>query len=1031
MKSFNLSEWALDHRSFVYFLMLVSVLMGGLSYTTLGRQEDPDFTIKTMVVYAQWPGATAAETAEQLTERIEDVLEQLPELNYTESTTTDGAVTVSVNLRENVQASAIPQVWIQVRNLVTSIAPTFPEGVQGPYFNDRFGDVFGNIYAFTADDLTPRQLQDYVEAVREKVLTIPDAGRTELMGVQSEVIYLEYSLAKLSSYGIDQQTFVTALQEQNAISPTGEIEAEGDRVSVRVSGSFQNEAAIRDLTIRVGDRFVRMGDILTISRGYVDPPSPIFRVDGKSAIGLAIGMRAGANLESFGKTLEQTMAEALQDLPLGVDVTLVANQPEVVEEAISHFIKALLEAVAIVLAVSFVSLGLRAGMVVALAIPLCLAVTFIAMQYLGISFQRISLGGLIIALGLLVDDAMIAVEMMIARLEVGDNLRKAATYVYTSTAFPMLTGTLVTVASFMPMGLNSSSAGEFVYSLFIVIAVSLTASWVVAVLFTPLLGVLILPATLKKKHKGPGAVTRAFAAVLRFCMYHRWLTILACVAALVWSVFMLGSVKQEFFPASDRRELIVDFNLPKGSSIKETEAQMTRFEQEQLVGNADIEHWTSFIGSGGMRFMLSFEPEGPNPYYGQIVIVTHDLKARDRLRPALQEWLRTELPGTDALVRLLDIGPPSGRPVQYRISGPDVNEVQRIARDLAAVVGKNAHVGQVTFDWNEPIRVLKIDVLQDNAARLGVTSQDIASAINGAVAGVPLTQLRDGTYLIDVIARATAADRNSIETLRNLQIARSGAEPVPLSSVARFRYTVEPPVIAHRQGAPSLTVAASILGAVQPATVVSELTADIDAFSSQLPLGYILTLGGVAEDSAQATAPIIAVVPIMLFVMFTLLMIQLQSFMRLFIVFAVAPLGLIGVVAAMLISGAPLGFVAIFGVLALIGILIRNSVILVVQIEHLREEGLDAWTAVAEATEHRMRPIVLTAAAASLGLIPIAFEVFWGPMAYAMMGGIIVGTVLTLLFLPALYLACLRIPKPTESSNKHKGGEATAVPHAV
>jgi len=1013
MKSFNLSEWALDHRSMVWFFMIIFTVVGVFSYFNLGREEDPNFTIKTMVVAAQWPGASVDETLNQVTNRIEKKLVELPQLDYTNSTTTAGTTVVNVHLKDTVRGAEVTATWTQVRNMIGDIRSEFPQGVVGPFFNDRFGDVYGNIYAFTADGLSERQLRDYVEEVRLKVLGVPNVGRVELVGTQDEVIYLEFSPQKLSAFGISMPSIIAALQAQNSVNQSGVVQAGDQRVAIRVGGAFTSEDSLEKINLRVDGNFLRLSDVASITRGYVDPPSPMFRYNGQPAIGLAVGMIPASNLLKFGEALNETMADATAELPIGVGVHQVSNQPEVVDEAVSHFVRGLVEAVVIVLAVSFVSLGLRAGFVVALAIPLVLAITFMIMEYLGISLQRISLGALIIALGLLVDDAMIAVEMMVSRLEVGDDLRKAATHVYTSTAFPMLTGTLVTVASFIPIGLNSSAAGEFTFTLFVVIAVSLIVSWIVAVIFTPLLGVLILPKTIKHKQHGPGRLARGFNALLSWCMGYRWVTIGICLVLLATSLFGMTMVQQQFFPSSDRVELVVDFSLPQDSTILATQSQIERFEREKLAHNPDIEHWSSYVGQGAMRFLLSFDPEPQSPYVGQVIIVTKDLAARDRQKAELQAWLKQEFPGTDAFVKLLDIGPPVGRPVQYRLSGPDVQMVRTLANKAAAVIGQNAGLGEVTFDWNEPQRVVKIDVLQDNAAELGVTSADIASALNSIVGGLAVTQVRDQTYLVDVVGRATEAERSSIESLRNVRIGTSTGS-VPLASVATFRYDFEQPVVKRRSGQPTITLKSSVLGDVQPATIVGELAPAIAAFQAELPPGYKLEVGGAVESSTDAQGPILAVAPLMLIAMATLLMVQMQSFQRLFIVFAVAPLGLIGVVAALLLSGSPLGFVAILGVLALVGILIRNSVILVVQIEHLRDTGVDAWNAVMVATQHRMRPIILTAAAASLALIPISREVFWGPMAYAMMGGIIVGTALTLLFLPALYVAWFRIQPPAE-----------------
>ncbi|MGA0598269.1 efflux RND transporter permease subunit [Enterovirga sp. CN4-39] len=1018
MKPFNLSDWALQHRSLVWYFMIVFMIAGAMAYRGLGREEDPNFTIKTMLISAQWPGASVEDTISQVTERIERKLEELDALDFTRSITSPGHTTVFLNLKETTRARDVAPTWVRVRNIISDIRGEMPSGVLGPSFNDDFGDVFGNVYAFTADGLTQRELRDYVESVRSKILTVPNVGKVNLVGAQNEVIYLEFSTRQVAALGLDQQAIVATLQAQNAIAPSGVVQAGPERISLRVSGSFQSEESLRAINLRVNDRFFRLSDVATITRGYADPPSSLFRYNGKPAIGLAIGMKPAANLLEFGEALKHEMRRIEAELPIGVGVHLVSDQPQIVEEAVGGFTRALFEAVVIVLAVSFISLGLRAGLVVALSIPLVLAITFLVMQLWGISLQRISLGALIIALGLLVDDAMIAVEIMVARLEAGDTLAKAATAVYTSTAFPMLTGTLVTVASFIPVGLNGSAAGEFTFTLFVVIAVSLLTSWIVAVLFTPLLGVTILPSKLKHAGHGPGRFGRLFRWLLLLAVRWRWATIGLTALAFGLSVVGMGYVQQQFFPSSDRPELIVDWTLPQNASIAETKAQMDRFE-EALVGDEDIAHWSSYVGQGAVRFVLAFDVQPANPFFGQMVIVTKSLEARERVRGRLETLGRRDFVGTDVYVHNMDLGPPVGRPVAYRLSGPDIAGVRRLSQELAAIVGKDPRIGTVVYDWNEPARVVKVDVLQDKARQLGVTSQDIASTLNSIVGGAAVTQVRDSIYLVDVVGRAQAAERGSIATFQNLQIPGRDGQSVPLAAVATFRYDLEQPVVWRRNRVPTINIRAAVLGPVQPATIVSDLQPEVDRFIGQLPAGYRVEIAGAVEESAKGQGPIAAIVPVMLFVMATILMIQLQSFSRLVLVAAVAPLGLIGVVAALLPSGAPLGFVAILGVLALIGILIRNSVILVVHIDHLRKEGRHPWHAVIEATEHRMRPIMLTAAAASLALIPIAGEVFWGPMAFAMMGGIIAGTVLTLLFLPALYLAWFRIkaPGPAEAAS--------------
>ena len=1016
MRSFNLSDWALKHRSLVWYFMIAFMVAGFFAYLQLGRQEDPDFTIKTMVIQAQWPGASAEEVTRQVTDRIEKKLEELETLDYTKSVTVAGQTTVFVYLRDSTKASEVAPTWARVRNMIADIKADLPQGVIGPGFNDRFGDVFGNVYAFTSDGLSLRQLRDQVEDIRAKILTVPNVGKVDILGAQDEVIYLEFSTRKIAALGIDSRSIMSALQAQNAVTASGVFQEGPERISVRVSGEFASETSLKAINLRINNRFFPLTDVATITRGYVDPPTTLFRFNGQPAIAIAIGMKSGANLLTFGEALKEEMSKIVADLPMGVGVHLVADQPVVVEHAVSGFTEALFEAIVIVLVISFISLGLRAGLVVAIAIPLVLAITFVVMAVTGISLQRISLGALIIALGLLVDDAMIAVEMMVARLEVGDSLPKAATYVFTSTAFPMLTGTLVTVAGFIPIGLNSSNAGEFTFTLFVVIAVSLIVSWIVAVLFTPLLGVTILPAKMKGHHEAKGRFSQIFTHLLVVCMHHRWITIGVTVAAFLLALFGMQFVQQQFFPSSDRDELVIDWNLPQNASITETNAQMARFEREQLQGNGSVDHWSTYVGTGAPRFVLSFDLQTANTWFGQIVVVTKGgIKARDRVKEQFESYLRTTFPGTDTFVKLLEVGPPVGRPVQYRLSGPNIAKVKELSESLAAIVRSNAHLNNVVFNWMEPARVVKVDVLQDKARQLGVSSEDIATTLNSVLNGTSVTQVRDSIYLINVVDRATAPERASIETLRDLQLIGLGGQSVPLGAVATLRYEIEQPTIWRRSRLPTITLQASIRDDVQANTVAEQLAPRVADFAKRLPSGYSVAVGGSVEESAKSQGPIKAVIPLMLFVMATILMIQLQSFSQLFLVCAVAPLALVGVVLALLPSGAPLGFVAILGVLALIGILIRNSVILIVQIEHLKEEGRPAWDAVVEATQHRMRPILLTAAAASLGLMPIAREIFWGPMAYAMMGGIIVGTLLTLLFLPALYVAWFRIKQPDQA----------------
>ncbi|TWE06802.1 multidrug efflux pump subunit AcrB [Pseudomonas sp. AG1028] len=1014
---FNLSDWALRHQSFVWYLMFVSLLMGVISYMNLGREEDPAFTIKTMVIQTRWPGATVDETLNQVTDRIEKKLEELDSLDYVKSYTRPGESTVMVFLRDTTSAGDIDNIWYQVRKKIDDIRGEFPQGLQGPSFNDEFGDVFGSIYAFTGDGLSMRQLRDYVEKVRAEIRSVPDLGKVQMVGQQNEVFYLNFSTRKLASLGIDQSQVIQSLQAQNAVTPSGVIEAGPERISVRTSGQFASEADLRNVNLRLDDRFYRLTDIAEITRGYVDPPQALFRYNGKPAIGLAIAMRDGGNIQTFGKALHTRMDEMTAELPVGVGVHVVSDQAEVVEEAVSGFTRALFEAVVIVMLVSFVSLGIRAGLVVACSIPLVLAMVFMFMEYSGITMQRISLGALIIALGLMVDDAMITVEVMVTRLEKGDSLHDAGTFAYTSTAFPMLTGTLVTVAGFVPIGLNSSSAGEYTFTLFAVIAVALLLSWLVAVVFAPVIAVHILPKRLQAKEKGPGRIARAFDSGLLLAMRHRWWTIGLTIALFAASLAGMTMVQSQFFPASDRPELLVDLNLPQNASINETRAQVDRLEAT-LEGDEDIARWSTYIGQGALRFYLPLDQQLQNPFYAQLVIVAKDIDARDRLVAKLNKRLREDFVGIGTFVQPLEMGPPVGRPIQYRISGPNVDQVRKHALELATLLDKNPDIGEMVYDWNEPGKVLRIDVAQDKARQFGLSSEDVANLLNSVVSGNTVTQVKDDIYLIDVIGRAEDSERSSPQTLENLQIVNPNGVAVPLRAFATVGYELEQPLVWRRDRKPTITLKAAVVSDIQPTDLVANLAPDIQKFSDGLPNGYSVATGGTVEESGKAQGPIASVLPLMLFLMATFLMIQLHSVAKTFLVFSVAPLGLIGVVLALVPTGTPLGFVAILGVLALIGIIIRNSVILVTQIDEFERAGDSPWQAVIDATHHRRRPILLTAAAASLGMIPIAREVFWGPMAYAMIGGIFSATLLTLLFLPALYVAWYRIEEPSEKERE-------------
>lgn len=1017
--TFNLSDWAIRHRPLVWFFMIVIVAAGLFSYQRLGRNEDPAFTIKTMVIQAAWPGATITDTLQQITDRIEKKLQETPYLDFIRSYTTPGQATIFVNLLGTTPARSVPDIWYQVRKKVGDIRNALPSGLVGPFFNDEFGDTYGIIYAFTADGFTHRELRDKVETIRSVLLQVPDVSKIDIFGTQDERIYVEFSVQRLAGLGIDRMALIQALQAQNAVTPAGIAQTAEEKILVRVSGGFQSEADLLKVNFVANGRLFRLSDIGTVKRGYADPPQPMFRIDGEPAIGLGISMRDGGDVLALGHNVAKAMHTIRGELPIGIEPRLVAEQPAVVEEAVREFMKALWEAIAIVLAVSFLSLGLRAGAVVACSIPLVLAMVFVAMEIGGIDLQRVSLGALIIALGLLVDDAMITVETMVTRLELGWDKARAATFAYTSTAFPMLTGTLVTVAGFVPIGFARSAAGEYTFSLFAVVAIALVASWFVAVIFAPLIGVTILPAEVKHvQHAEPGRIMRRFRSLLLGAMRWRWLTIAVTIGLFALSLGAMRFVPQQFFPSSDRPELLVDLKLPDNASIYATADAATRLD-DLLRGDADIERWSTYVGRGAVRFYLPLNVQLNNDFFAQAVIVTKSLEARDRVLARLEKAIPDQFPGLVGRVYPLEMGPPVGWPVQYRVSGFDPEQVRQIAYRVAQVMAES-QTQKINFDWIETARTLRMKVDQDQARLLGVSSEQLAQALNIVVSGITVTQVRDGIYLIDVVARAGAEDRITPATLRTLQIPLQGGRTVSLMQLASIEYGQELPLIWRRDRKPTLTVQGDVLPGVLPATVVKELAPRIAEINAGLPLGYSVTVGGTEEESAKSQASVAAVVPIMLLLMLTLLMLQLQSFQKLFLVLSVAPLGLIGVVAALLAFGKPLGFVAILGVIALIGMIVRNSVILVDQIDVEIAHGRHAWDAVVEATLHRFRPILLTAAAAILGMIPIAPTVFWGPMAYAIMGGLAVATALTLIFLPALYVAWFRVHEP-----KREQAEAT------
>jgi multidrug efflux pump subunit AcrB len=1004
MTELNLSGWALRNKALVSYLMIVAVVAGVAAFFSLGRNEDPAFTIKTMVVQAAWPGATVDDTAQQITERIERKLQELPGLDNLRSFTRAGVSTVFVDLKGAVTAREIPAIWQQVRNDVNDIRPTFPAGTAGPFFNDRFGDTFGILYGFTADGFTQRELRDYVEDSRSKLLQVQDVSKIEILGAQDEVVFVEFSMRQLASLGIDRHALLAALQSQNVVRPAGAIQTGDETISIRVSGSFESEQDILNVAFAAGGRMIRLADIAQIRRGFVDPPQPMFRVNGQPSIGLAIAMRDGGDILALGRNIHEAMAEITADLPIGIQPVLVADQPVTVDHAIGEFMTSLWQAIAIILAVSFVSLGVRPGLIVALSIPLTLAIVFPLMQLTGIDMQRISLGALIIALALLVDDAMTTSDAMLTRLTAGDDKAEAARFAFRTYAFAMLAGTFVTIAGFVPVGFAQSSAGEYTFSLFAVVTIALLVSWVVAVIFAPVMGTLILARPKPRASSEPPRVVRWYRSFLVLALRRRWATIAITVALFVGSILLMPLIPRQFFPSSDRPELLVDLTLPQNASIYASEETAGRFDA-LLQGDPDVAGWSTYVGRGAIRFYLPLNVQLANSFFSQAVIVAKDVPARERLRAKIEKALAEQFPSVVGRTYPLELGPPVGWPIQYRVSGPDPLKVRAIALDLAQVVARSPETETVNFDWIEPAREVRIHIDQDQARLLGLSSDAVAGVLNTVITGTNVTQLRDGIYLVNVLVRATDEQRVSLETLPNLQVPLPNGRTVPLSQFATFDYGQEFPLLWRRNRVPTLTVQADVRPGVLPEGVVAALDPDIAKLNASLERPYRVVVGGTVEESQKSQASVVAVVPLMLFIMLTVLMIELRSFQRLLVVVSVAPLGLIGVVAALLVSGRPLGFVAILGILALIGIITKNAVILIGQIDAERVAGKSVWDAVVEASSSRFRPIMLTAISTVLGMIPIAPTVFWGPMAFAIMGGLLVGTVLTLIFLPALYVA--------------------------
>jgi multidrug efflux pump len=1009
----NLSDWALKHRSFIIFAMIAIVIAGLSSYFRLGRNEDPAFTFRTMIVQAAWPGATLDDTLTQLTERLERKLQETKGLDFLRSYTSPGLTTIFVNLKGSTTAKEVPDIWYQVRKNVGDIRRTLPQAVVGPGFNDDFGDTYGLIYAFTADGFGHRELRDYVEDMRSKLLQVPDVSKIEILGAQDEQIFVEFSTSQLAGLGIDRAALVDALQAQNAVIPAGSIQTGDEKLSIRVTGAFKSENDLLDVNFPSNGRLIRLRDIAEVRRSLSDPPQPMFRANGNPAIGLAIAMRDGGDILALGENVRKAIDSNMTDLPLGIEVTLVSDQPAVVKNAIGEFMASLWQAIAIIMACSILSLGFRPGAVVALSIPLTVAIIFPIMELFKIDLQRISLGALIIALGLLVDDAMTTVDVMTSRMAAGDSKEKAATFAYDTLAFPMLTGSFVTAAGFVPIGFARSSAGEYTFSIFAVVTIALIVSWFVAVLFAPLLGVWLLKAPERKTDDKPSRIMSAFRALLLTAMRRRWMTFAIALACLLVSLLALPMVPRQFFPASDRPELVVDLTLPQNVSIFASDRAAAKLDAV-LKGNPDVSSWSTYVGRGAIRFYLPLNVQLNNDFFAQAVVIAKDVAARKRLQATLEKKLAEEFPSVVSRVSPLELGPPVGWPVQYRVSGPNLTEVRTIALQLGQILGSDNNLRLVNFDWMEPARKVRVEIDQDQARLLGLNSKLLSAYLNTVMTGSPITQMRDDIYLVDLVARARDEQRVSLDTIQSLQVPLPSGRTVPLSQIARFEYDQEYPLIWRRDRVPTLTVQADVIPDSTPEEAVASLAPAVKKLQANLPVGYRIAVGGTVEESTNSQASVFAMVPAMLFLMLLFLMAQLHSFSRLAMVLSLVPMGLIGIVAALLVSGRPLGFVAILGILALMGMIARNAVILIEQIEAERAQGRELWNAVVEGAVSRFRPIMLTAISTVLGFIPIAPTVFWGPMAFAIMGGLFVATLLTLLVLPALYVIFFRVSEPKD-----------------
>ncbi|EHU2107714.1 efflux RND transporter permease subunit [Acinetobacter baumannii] len=1037
---FNLSEWALNNKGIVLYFMLLLGIIGAISYSKLSQSEDPPFTFKVMVVQTYWPGATAKEVSTLVTDRIEKELMTTGQYDKIMAYSRPGESMVTFVAKDSLTSAQIPDVWYNVRKKVNDIRHELPSGVQGPFFNDEFGDTFGNIYVLTGKDFDYALLKEYADRLQLQLQRVKDVGKVELIGLQDQKIWIEISNTKAVQLGIPVSAIQEALQKQNSMASAGFFETGTDRIQIRVSGQLQSVDDIKKMPLLVGDKTIQLGDVADVYRGFSQPAQPRMRFMGDNGIGVAVSMRKGGDIIALGKNLETEFAQLQKTLPLGMKLQKVSDQPVAVQRSIHEFVKVLAEAVIIVLLVSFFSLGFRTGLVVAFSIPLVLAMTFAGMNLFDVGLHKISLGALILALGLLVDDAIIAVEMMAIKMEQGYSRIKAAGFAWKTTAFPMLTGTLITAAGFLPIATAQSSTGEYTRSIFQVVTIALLVSWVAAVLFVPYLGEKLLPDFTKTGHQAPwyvrlwARITKKpqpqtvaisqdhhydpyqssfylrFRKMVEFCVIYRKTVIATTVGIFVLSVLMFKMVPQQFFPPSNRAEILVDLKLEEGASLTATEQAVKKVEQF-LSKQKGIDNYVAYVGTGSPRFYLPLDQQLPQASFAQFVVLASSLDDRDEIRRSLETQIKQLLPQVRTRVSLLENGPPVGYPLQYRVSGEDLNLVRKEAQQVARVISENPNTTNVHLDWGEPSKIISIQIDQDRARQMGVSSLDLANFLNASITGSAIEQYREKRELIEIRLRGDKAERVEVASLASLAVPTANGTTVPLAQIAKIEYKFEDGLIWHRNRLPTITVRADIRTNLQPATVVGELAESMDKLRAELPSGYLIEVGGTVEESARGQSSVNAGMPLFLAVVMTLLMIQLKSLSRATIVFLTAPLGLIGVVLFLLLFNKPFGFVAMLGTIALSGMIMRNSLILIDQIEQDRQAGHPTWEAIIDATVRRFRPIILTALAAVLAMIPLSRSIFFGPMAVAIMGGLIVATLLTLFFLPALYAAWFKVKK--------------------